>query len=57
LCRLFSAHQALDPFHGSKDLRVKHEIIFAVRYPEKAAASFIIHRSPQAPYEESQLFV
>lgn len=53
----FSAHQALDPFRGSKDIGVKCEIIFPVCYSEKLAAFFIVHRSPKAPCEKSQLLI
>jgi len=53
----FSAHQALDPFRGSKDLGVKCEIIFSVCYSEKLAAFFIVHRSPKAPCEKNQLLI
>jgi hypothetical protein len=53
----FSAHQALDPFRGSKDIGVKREIIFPVCYSEKVAAFFIVHRSLKASREKSQLLV
>jgi hypothetical protein len=53
----FGPHQTLDPFRGSKDIGVKREIIFPVCYSEELPAFFIVHRSPKAPCEKSQLLI